>query len=100
SGLATRAGAPEPGTAVSASNATTPATNGTRGAFRRTPATTSTIARDRLCRAGLGLPRPHAKWAELESNQQPPVCKTGALPVALSAREAPGQGVEPRSPGS
>jgi hypothetical protein len=41
------------------------------------------------------------QWAELGSNQQPPVCRTGALPIELSARgQAPGQGVEPRSPRS
>ena len=27
------------------------------------------------------------EYAELGSNQQPPVCETGALPVELSARE-------------
>lgn len=39
------------------------------------------------------------QWARLGSNQRPPACKTGALPVELLAR-APGQGFEPRSPRS
>jgi hypothetical protein len=39
-------------------------------------------------------------WARLDSNQRPPVCKTGAQPTELLARRVPGQGVEPRSPRS
>jgi hypothetical protein len=38
--------------------------------------------------------------ARLGSNQRPLVCKTSALPSELPAREAPGQGLEPRPPRS
>ena len=27
------------------------------------------------------------EWAQLDSNQRPPVCKTGALPTELYARD-------------
>jgi hypothetical protein len=39
------------------------------------------------------------EWARLGSNQQPLVCKTSALPLSYSPA-IPGQGVEPRPPGS
>lgn len=38
------------------------------------------------------------EYAELGSNQRPPVCETGALPAELSARAEPQRGVEPLSP--
>ncbi len=50
-------------------------------------------ARHTLCQLSY---RPTGWWKRLDSNQQPPACKTGALPLSYAPVE-PARGIEPPS---
>jgi hypothetical protein len=59
------------------------------------------VGRDRTCdaprfrRALYRLSFDHGRWARLDSNQQPLVCKTSALSIELLAREYRGRESNP-----